>query len=275
MSNALTAPAPIGADIERLLVSGDLGKLTPDQRVAYYRAVCDSVGLNPLTRPFEYVTLNGKQLLYATRNATDQIRGKRGVSVAIVSRERMDDIYVVTARATMADGRADESTGAVALGRLQGEALANAMMKAETKAKRRVTLSIVGLSLLDETEVDTIPGARRDVPPRAPLAFAPPPAVVAATLPAPPPAPVEVDEEPADLAAQLVSAYAEATSIDHLRQINLAVQSASLPEDDLAALRDAAKAAKRRIMQAQPERGVSPAAQIEELASVREPGDEG
>src|SRR6185312_3719783 len=34
-------------------------------------------------------------------------------------------------------------------------------MKAETKAKRRVTLSICGLGMLDETEVDSIPDARR------------------------------------------------------------------------------------------------------------------
>ena len=30
-------------------------------------------------------------------------------------------------------------------------------MKAETKAKRRVTLSICGLGMLDETEVETVP----------------------------------------------------------------------------------------------------------------------
>jgi len=36
----------------------------------------------------------------------------------------------------------------------------NALMKAVTKAKRRVTLSICGLGMLDETEVETIPSAR-------------------------------------------------------------------------------------------------------------------
>jgi len=41
-----------------------------------------------------------------------------------------------------------------------GEALANALMKASTKAKRRLTLSLCGLGFLDETEVGTIPGAR-------------------------------------------------------------------------------------------------------------------
>src|SRR5690606_24912460 len=39
--------------------------------------------------------------------------------------------------------------------------LANAYMKAETKAKRRVTLSICGLGWLDETETETIPDAHR------------------------------------------------------------------------------------------------------------------
>jgi hypothetical protein len=41
--------------------------------------------------------------------------------------------------------------------------LANALMKAETKAKRRVTLSIAGLGWLDETELETIPQARATI----------------------------------------------------------------------------------------------------------------
>jgi len=45
---------------------------------------------------------------------------------------------------------------------LTGDSLCNAMMKSVTKAKRRVTLSICGLGLLDETEVDSVPGAILD-----------------------------------------------------------------------------------------------------------------
>ena len=63
----------------------------------------------------------------------------------------------------MADGRTDESTGVVSIGNLKGDFLANACMKAETKAKRRVTLSIVGLGFLDESEAETIPNAQRVV----------------------------------------------------------------------------------------------------------------
>lgn len=146
--------------VERVVMAGDLGKLAPGERVAYYQATCQSLGLNPLTRPFDYITLNGKLTLYARREATDQLRKLHGVSVTISSRERIDSVYVVTARATDKDGRMDESTGAVTVANLQGDALANALMKAETKAKRRVTLSIVGLGWLDETEIETIRDAR-------------------------------------------------------------------------------------------------------------------
>jgi hypothetical protein len=71
----------------------------------------------------------------------------------------MGDIYIITARAKDRTGREDESTGAVAVRTLKGDALANALMKCETKAKRRVTLSIAGLGWLDETELATITGA--------------------------------------------------------------------------------------------------------------------
>jgi hypothetical protein len=44
---------------------------------------------------------------------------------------------------------------------LKGEELVNARLKAVTKAKRRVTLSICGLAFLDESEVETVKQARR------------------------------------------------------------------------------------------------------------------
>ncbi len=79
--------------------------------------------------------------------------------MTIVGRELVDGVYVVTAQARTPTGRTDESIGAVTIDKLTGEARANALMKTETKAKRRVTLSICGLGMLDEAEVDSIPGA--------------------------------------------------------------------------------------------------------------------
>lgn len=146
--------------VERTLMVGDLSELKPAERVALYQRTCESLGLNPLTKPFDYIRLNGKLTLYARRDCTDQLRKIHRVSITIVSRERIEDVYVVTARASMPDGREDASTGAVTIAGLKGENLSNALMKAETKAKRRVTLSIVGLGWLDETEVAAVPTAK-------------------------------------------------------------------------------------------------------------------
>jgi hypothetical protein len=182
VEQALTKTATVAEAVELALATGDIGKLTTADRVNYYNAVCKSLSINPLTRPFEYIELDGKLTLYCRRDATDQLRKLNNVSVTITKTERMEDVYVVTAEARMGD-RVDTSTGAVALAKeggswetassgkkyfkgngvmslFRGDALANALMKAETKAKRRVTLSIVGLGFLDETEIETIPTAK-------------------------------------------------------------------------------------------------------------------
>jgi uncharacterized metal-binding protein len=150
-----------GAEImERVVIEGDLGKLKPEERVIYYQRVCESLNINPLTRPFDYITLNGKLTLYAKKDCTDQLRANRGVSITQLERQRLDELYVVTAYAKDKEGRVDSALGVVNVKGLTGEALANALMKAETKAKRRVTLSLCGLGWTDESEVGSIPNAQ-------------------------------------------------------------------------------------------------------------------
>ncbi len=169
--SAIIKQQPISASlVEQVLIGGDLSKLSPALRTEYYSKVCTSLGLNHLTKPFDYINLNGKLVLYAKRDATDQLRSKHDISITITCRERIEEIYIVTARAKNANGREDESTGAVSISGLKGDNLANAMMKAETKAKRRVTLSICGLGLLDESEIETIPQGPREVNSEAPVA---------------------------------------------------------------------------------------------------------
>lgn len=147
--------------LEKVLITGDLAALTPEQRVFYYREVCDSAGLNPLTKPFDYLNLNGKLVLYANKSCTDQVRRINGIEVTRLERDERNDLTIVIAYGRDRTGRGDSSIGAVNIKGLAGEALANALMKAETKAKRRLTLSLSGLGLLDEIEVDSAPGAWR------------------------------------------------------------------------------------------------------------------
>jgi hypothetical protein len=147
--------------MEDVLIRGDLAKLSSEERNSYYQAVCKSVGLNPLTKPFEYIILNGKMRLYALKDCTDQLRSVRGISVTELHESERDGVFVVKAKVCNRDGRTDVSTGAVNIAGLKGEALANALMKSETKAKRRATLSICGLGMLDETEVEDIPASAK------------------------------------------------------------------------------------------------------------------
>lgn len=147
--------------MERLIVGGDLSKLTPAQRVEVYLARCEAAGLDPRTQPFAYLSLSGKLTLYATKTATDQLVANRRLSVQIVDRRHMADagLYEVIARVTHPDGRIVEDAGVVPISGLRGDAAANAILKAITKAKRRAVLSACGLGMLDETETDAIPGA--------------------------------------------------------------------------------------------------------------------
>lgn len=146
---------------ELALVQNDLSKLNPQERLSLYNKTCESLGLNPLTQPFGYIEFRGGKIsLYAKKDATDQLRKLHGVSVEIVSKETIGDNFVVIAKAKDSQGRVDEDMGSVSIKGLSGEALGNAMMKSITKAKRRVTLSICGLGILDETEVETVPGAK-------------------------------------------------------------------------------------------------------------------
>lgn len=168
-----------------VLATGDVTDLNNDELAEYIIAVCESLGVNPLTGPFSVMEVDrgaGKrQILYATRDLTDQLRHAKGISITIVSRENLDGVFAVTARAQTPEGRQDEAIGAVSLvkelweydqaakkrvptGRMEPlspDSRANALMKAETKAKRRVTLSICGLGMSDDSEVDSIPGAER------------------------------------------------------------------------------------------------------------------
>ncbi len=157
MSNLETRKAVHAAAIEAALIENDLSKLTTEQRLQFYKSVCDSVGLNHLTQPLSYIVLNGKLTLYAKKDAADQLRKIHGVSIRLAEKKTLDGIYMVTAEAIDQAGRRDEATGVVPTTGLRGVDLANAMLKAETKAKRRVTLSICGLGILDETEVSDIP----------------------------------------------------------------------------------------------------------------------
>ena len=168
---------------ESLVTKGDLSALTPAERARHYIRTCEHLGLNANAQPFSFLLLNGKLVMYANRGATDQLASMNRVNREIIDGPKVIDlggmkvVYCV-ARASLPNGRTETAIATVPM-----VDPVNVLMKAETKAKRRVTLSILGLGVLDETETDTIPGAVRVESPRLDLHSAAPQLAPAPALP--------------------------------------------------------------------------------------------
>jgi hypothetical protein len=147
------------AVVESLVVKGDISSLRPEERARYYIQLCESLGLNPASQPLAPLKLNGKEILYPTKGATDQLAAIHGVQREIIDGPKVIDlggqklVYAVC-RATLPNGRSETAISTVPL-----QDPANVYMKCETKGKRRATLSLLGLGMLDESELDTIPAA--------------------------------------------------------------------------------------------------------------------
>jgi hypothetical protein len=143
--------------IDSIVLRGDLSGLGPAERARFYVQMCEGLGLNPHAQPFAFLRLNGKEILYATRGATDQLAAMHRVTREIIDGPKVIDlggtklVYAVC-KASMPNGRFETATATVPL-----IDPVNVLMKAETKAKRRATLSLLGLGVLDELELETIP----------------------------------------------------------------------------------------------------------------------
>lgn len=147
---------PISSALESVLITGDLSRLNSEQRVEYYKAICLSLGLNPLTKPFDYIDMKGKLVLYLLKAGAQQLCLLHGISFEKPTIEQVGDLYCVSILCRNEQGRTDSDMAALNIKGLSGEGLANAMMKCITKAKRRATLSICGLGILDESEIEDV-----------------------------------------------------------------------------------------------------------------------
>jgi hypothetical protein len=161
-------------DIARVILGGDLSQLTDDQRLQHCVQLCKRLGIDYSSRPFEYIVLNKKLTLYARKDCTDQLRVVHDISLGKPEWVIDKELGVVTAwvEASYPGGRKDGGTGCCTIMRraknektgvyedqvAPSEDVANAIMKAETKAKRRATLSLCGLGCLDEAEIETVKG---------------------------------------------------------------------------------------------------------------------
>lgn len=162
---ALEATRKPTVDTEALystIVDGDLSKLKPHERLHYYRALCESLGLNPLTKPLGFYKMkDGKVVLYAGKECAAQLARLHNVSVKLdkVQIFAEQKFIMQSATATNPSGRQVDDVGAMALSpQATGDAAAEQYMKLATKAKRRAILSFCGLGALDESELGNLGG---------------------------------------------------------------------------------------------------------------------
>lgn len=181
------APPADSDPMYSLVMAGDISKFSPQQKMAYVKKLCEDLRLNWMTKPFDFIKADGgRYILYATKECATQLalRDKVSVEMKEVRFDKEGAYLEVWVRATTPDGRVTDEIGALAFSdKLKGEPAAIQRMKCVTKAKRRAILSHCGLGLPDETEIESIPGARRvdhdevvAVIPETPAAPPPPPA---------------------------------------------------------------------------------------------------
>lgn len=165
-SSSLASVSPEIA--EALILHGDISRLSSAQKTEYAAALCQKLGLELLTKPFQVLKFQGKEHLYPLKGATDQLRKKHRIALSVDRTWLENGLYFASVTGTAPDGRTDSDIGYAIAGGIgedgkeflfRGEALGNALLKAVTKAKRRVTLSMCGLSMLSQEEIADMPGA--------------------------------------------------------------------------------------------------------------------
>ena len=140
--------------INSLILTGDMSQLKPAQQTQYYNAICQLIGISPLTQPFAIIVYQGKKTLYARKDCAQQLCNTRKISTEITKTEKDELVYTTHVRASMPDGRKTDDIGSVGISGVKGQDLANLYMKSATKAKRRAVLALCGLGMPDESEVE-------------------------------------------------------------------------------------------------------------------------
>ena len=135
--------------------SGDLAGLSPGQKVEYYNAVCLSTGLNPLTKPFDFISFKGKVVLYPNRNCVDQLVSMQELSVDYSNvHEDLERKLVIQWATVSSPGRSLKDMAVLStqeadkqgkLHDLTGQDYGNLLMKLLTKCRRRAVLAFSGL----------------------------------------------------------------------------------------------------------------------------------
>jgi hypothetical protein len=138
----------------------DLFNLNDEQRAQYAADASEYFGLPRELNALDFITMDDgtglrKLVLYARKGTADLLRDIHGISIVSLTPCHTADFAAFVAVGTNKIGRQEIAIGACSIVGLKGDRLASAVMTAQTRADRRLTLQFVGGGLLDESEVNS------------------------------------------------------------------------------------------------------------------------
>lgn len=154
------------SDAAAFMTSGDLSRMPKAVKDQFITSLAVKIGVPPYPPPFMFATdKRGKETLVPTKHLAQALRDKCGISTEItyqgplvMGNEVDTSIYVVRIKGTLPNGRyaEDMGTGCFVGDTIAGRGKADEILKTVTKACNRVTYNLLGLGLLDETELDSM-----------------------------------------------------------------------------------------------------------------------
>lgn len=147
--------------MSKLKIIHNLDSLTKEQIDQYLRDISEHLGIDPDLNAFDVIRMDSRLQVYARRGTTDMLRESMGIEVSSI--DLLDIPGSATFRATGRKAhvsapnptRQEIAIGSCAIAGLTGQKLSDAIMTAETRAGRRLTLKFTGLGILDVSEVPT------------------------------------------------------------------------------------------------------------------------
>jgi hypothetical protein len=159
----LAETAKYTAGIKEYFRSGNIAQLNADEQDFIKAKLCERYNLDPVLRPFELISFaGGQQKFYMTASATNQLANVLGLTREVVQLELDEQRMIAkcTVRVSNPNNRSETCNAFIAISKfappkerggiptkvlLEGEDLANTLMKLETKAKRKATMSFFGI----------------------------------------------------------------------------------------------------------------------------------
>lgn len=156
------------ASVKEYFRSGNVAQLKEAEKDFVLAKLCEKYNLDPILRPFDLIDFRGVQKFYMTASATNQLANAKSLSRTVESLE-IDPVSMlakcIVKVSEPSTGRVEMSHGFISLSKfqaptkeelaskkfepkrvmLEGDDLANALLKLETKTKRRATLSFFGV----------------------------------------------------------------------------------------------------------------------------------